>query len=609
MSDLSRERAHATGAHHIAQNRLELVKISAPPEAQRVSRRAQRYPDGVKRDRYALPLSLQSSSPIGYRTRPNLTEEEGQEALKLLSLSPPQRFVTGAPIKDQALFEESALGILSSRQSTNFYGQKQRTFGPEHSATVHAILAEMEGGAPLEGAAYTHVVLSRPYSTPFTKLLTLAGHTPVLSLLSVPWRAIRKRYFKATDIPTIRYLRWLHLGILADGLERATCVASEGGRGALVHLSPFCGAMRQKNSDQIKRLTSLCALTPKEQSEGWEVSMVAQVGWLPEEERVVMPRSTWRRLGATLLSLRSERIQPGVNHDPKAPPQYHSRQDMNVSEEFTFQAGRAAYNAFVRWTGVERELAKRLLLNDRVDVLTQNGKERLRRIRRALSDATDSLIRDLPLWADLPTGRLFSRNAARGRKAFALAGQRIYIMGLSEPELKREGLDWDLAVCATGAAAARSSLYAELMGCVEVPEGCDLLAGVCLMAGPVNQNDIGKTFYGQPDLLDESMSSRRPTSLLVWTLKAKTIADPVGNEEQLLNAGRKGALVDLRCGPHQLVHISVEGGFEPFRQTGALVSKERAYADVGNFLRDPDGGVVLGNEGEPWPEAEATLWG
>lgn len=591
-----------------AQNALELVAIVPPPKEQRVARRAQHYPEDMRRDRYALPTCLKSSSPVAYRTRMNLSEEEGRDALKLLALKPPRKFENGALIKDQDLFEESALGILSSRQSTNFYGQKQRTFGPKHSVALAEILNQIQGASPLEGAAYTHVILTRPYSTPFTKLLTLAGHKPVLSLLSVPWRAIKKRYFKATDIPTIAYLRWLHLGILADGIERAVCIASEGQRSALVHLSPFCGELRAKNQELIQKLQDLCKLSPKEQSEGWEVSMVVQVGYIPQLDRVVMPTATWRKLGATLLALRSERIQPGVNHDPKSPPQYHSRQDMDVSEEFTFQAGRAAYNAFVRWTGVDREIAKQLLLNDRVDVLTQNGKERLRRIRRALSDATDSLIRDFPLWADLPTGRLFSRNAARGRKAFALAGQRIYIMGLSKDELRQHKLDWDLAVCATGAAAARGGLYAELMGCVNIPKNCDLLAGVCLMAGPVNQNDIGKTFYGQPDLLDETMSSRRPTSLLVWTLKAKTIADPIGNEEQLLNAARKGALVDLRCGPHHLILMSSKDGFQPFRQEGETVSFERAYADQGNFLKAPNGDGIEGNEGSSWAGRDAILW-
>jgi hypothetical protein len=376
-----------------------------------------------------------------------------------------------------------------------------------------------------------------------------------------------------------------------------------------VHLAPLCGAPARENRDALRELSELCALSARERAEGWRVSLVAQVGYAADEERLEAPRADWRALGACLLALRSERIQPGVNHEPKAPPQYHQRQDMDVSEELTVQAGRAAYNAFCRWTGVDREAAKRLMLSDRVDVLTPNGKERLRRIRRALSDATDCLVRDLPLWADLPTGRAFSRNAARGRKAFALAGQRIYLMGLSARELEEAGVDWDLAVCATGAAAARSGLYAELMGCLHIPEGCDLLAGVCLMAGPVNQNDIGKTFYGHPDLLDETLSARRPTSLLVWTLKAKTVADPVGNEEQLLSASRKGALVDLRGGPHDLISLHQDGAFHPFRERGEARSEERAYADVGNFLTSPAGEGIEGNEGRAWPHGAERLWG
>ena len=53
-------------------------------------------------------------------------------------------------------------------------------------------------------------------------------------------------------------------------------------------------------------------------------------------------------------------------------------------------------------------------------------------------------VRDLPLWVDLPTGKLFSRNANKGRKAFALAGQRIYLMGLSGEELQQNHIDWGL---------------------------------------------------------------------------------------------------------------------------------------------------------------------
>ena len=593
------------------QKEIEVVTIQPPPSEERVERAARFYPKDHPKDRYALPERLESSSPIAYRTRVRFTQDEMAQYMPILSLNPPTGF-TSCQINDQALFEESSLGILSSRQSTNFYGQKQRTFGPKDSQKLHQILTEAGlADHSLEQASYTHVTLTRAYKTPFTLLLSFAGHKPFLSLFTVPWRGIKKRFFGATDIPTIGYLRGLHLGILADNMERAVLIASEGKRRANVILSPLCGKQRAEHKSLIDKLNKLCQLSPQEKKDGWEVSLITQIGGALPEEQVHLDggSAAWRKLGAAITALRSERIQPGVNHEPKAPPAYHRRQTMDVSEELTVQAGRAAYNAFSRWLGIDRELAKDLLLNDRVDVLTSTGKSRLRKIRRALADATDCLVRDLPLWVDLPTGKAFSRNANRGRKAFALAGQRIYLMGLSREELKENHIDWDLALCATGAAAARSALYAELMGCTDVPEGCDMLAGVCIMAGPVNQNDIGKTFYGHPDLLDETLSHRSPTSLLVWTLKAKTVADPVGNEEQLLNSKRKGALVDLRCGPHQVVAVKdSSGSFSPFRQQGEELNQERAFADVGNFLCDPDGKEIPGNLGESWPNKEDILW-
>ena len=39
------------------------------------------------------------------------------------------------------------------------------------------------------------------------------------------------------------------------------------------------------------------------------------------------------------------------------------------------------------------------------------------------------------------SGRQFSKNAEKGRKAFALAEQRIYIGGLSKSEISAVGLD------------------------------------------------------------------------------------------------------------------------------------------------------------------------
>ena len=163
---------------------------------------------------------------------------------------------------------------------------------------------------------------------------------------------------------------------------------------------------------------------------------------------------------------------------------------------------------------------------------------------------------------------------------------------------------------AVGAAASRSSLYAELMGCVDLPEDCDLLAGTCLMAGPVNQNDIGKEFYGMEDLLTGHVDSADPTSLLVWTLKAKTVADPIGNEEQLMNPSRKGALVDLRPGPHEVIQICRAGQLVPMRKLGEEVNQERAFSDVGNFVTAPDGADIQGNRGQRWPDQRrnARVW-
>ena len=89
------------------QNQPEVVSITPPPKEQCVSRRAYPYPQGHKRDRYALPHTLKSSSPIGYRTRISLSVEEAQSYMPLLALTPPIAFIEGgeAP-QEQCLFEE-----------------------------------------------------------------------------------------------------------------------------------------------------------------------------------------------------------------------------------------------------------------------------------------------------------------------------------------------------------------------------------------------------------------------------------------------------------------------------------------------------------------------
>jgi hypothetical protein len=141
---------------------------------------------------------------------------------------------------------------------------------------------------------------------------------------------------------------------------------------------------------------------------------------------------------------------------------------------------------------------------------------------------------------------------------------------------------------------------AELSGCIGLPGDCDLLAGICLMAGPVNQNDIGKQFYGYQDLL--AVEGREPTSLLVWTLKAKTVADPIGNEEQLLNKARKGALVDLRPGPHEVVFVKQQSEVVALRSRQGRFNGERAFGEQGNFVSDANGREIPGNKGSEWPQ-------
>ena len=594
------------------QKSLELVTIEPPPPEHRRCRDARFAAAGESRNRYSLPTSLESSSPVGYRTRVSLTEEEGRAALSLLSLARPERFnAATAPVTDKELFDESALALLSSRQSTNFRGQKQTTLGPEHSGRVAELLRGMAGWEPvLDGAEYTHIVLTRPYRTPFTMLLTFIGHKRATNLLGVVSRAVRKRVLYEDDIPTIGYLQQLHIGILADQLERAAVIASNGRRMANIVQVPFVGEPRQANRKSISALESLAGLTTRERAAGWRIGFVAQVGEVPHTARPPINESTYRKLGANFLAFRSERIQPGVNAEEKAPPQYQDRQPMDVPDELTVQAGRAAYNAFCHWTQVERGRAKDLLLLERIDVLTDDGKARLREIREHLGDVTDKLIANLPHWADLSTGKALSRNASRGRKAFALAGQRIYIGGLDRRHVASAGVPWRLAVRASGAAAARGALVSELAGVVNLPENCDLLAGVCLMAGPVNQNDIGKSFYGSDDLLKSAFPTANPTSLLVWTLKAKTVADPIGNEEQLLNAKQKGALVDLRMGPHECILVRRGDSLTPFRDSGPSgPSRERAFGDVGNFVTDGEGREIPGNSGQEWSGATAPVWG
>lgn len=582
---------------------LELVRFTPPPVEKRAQRDAQFARGDEKKGRYHLPTALKSASPVGYRTRIGLSESEGKQALELLSLDRPSEYMPGGDVvTEHELFEENALGVLSARQSTNFRGQRTIILDRETSMQVVPLLRGLEGlDAPiLDNATHTHVVLSRPYRTPFTTLLTFVGHKPVASLATVPLRALQKKFQGYDDIPTIGYLQDLHLGVLADQLERAVVVASGGRRKANVLLRPFTDDAGQANKARIHDLGALVGLTPALRREGWRIAFVAQVGQVPKQERPAIEIATYRKIGANMLAFRSERILPGINQEESAPSQYQQHQEMDVPERMTEMAGRAAYNAFTHWTGIPRSLAKEILLLERIDSLTEEGQERLEQVRGQLDRVTDFVIDTIPKWADVPLRGFLTRNAERGRKAFALTGQRIYIGGLDQSMVHAAQLGWRHAIRVAGAASSRAALFAELMGVVELPEDCDLLAGICLMAGPVNQNDIGKAFFGQEDMLKDSYPNTDPTSLLMWTLKAKTVADPIGNEEQLLNASRKGALVDLRPGPHEVVHIRSAHGLIPMRQRGDHVNNERAFSDQQNFVVGPEAREIRGNGGSKW---------
>ncbi len=535
-----------------------------------------------------------------------MSRDEVSKIIGLLDLERPKAFNSNAKIPTESeFFEECTLGILTSRQSTNFRGHRQVTLGPNDTQELASLLRELRGldALVLDQATHAQIVLTRPYRTVFTLLLTFIGHKPITSLLTVAIRALRKKFQHRDDIPSIGFLQHIHVGILADGIERAAIIASEGKRCANVILAPFCGKHRAKNRATIRKLHAMIRLSTTDRAAGWRIGLVAQVGepgGYSQFEHI--PSKMFRKLGANLVAFRSERIQPGVNQDDKASPQYGNRQDMDVPEDLIVMSERAAYNAFVHWTGCSRAQAKNLLLLERIDVSTSLGNQRLRNIREMLGFVTERVIATIPLWADLATGKALSRNAARGKKAFVLAGQRIYVGGLDRCDIEECGLDWELALRAFGAAAARSALLVEIMGVVDLPSDCDLLAGISLMAGPVNQNDIGKSFYGQEDILKSAFPDKDPTSLLVWTLKAKTIADPIGNEEQLMSHDHKGALVDLRPAPHEVVFVKTKHGVHPFRKRGSKTSNERAFYDVGNFVSSPDSGRIPGNEGQAWDD-------
>ncbi|MFW6058483.1 MAG: hypothetical protein ACOC9W_06470, partial [Persicimonas sp.] len=270
------------------QKKINVVPLEPPPEDQ-FARRPLRFAEpGEKKNRYHMPRKLESSSPVGYRERVSFSKEEAEQAVELLSLARPTRFVEpDEPVTEREIFEETSLGVTTSRQSTNFRGHRQVTLGPEDSSKITQILRGMAGrhGEPLDDAEYTHVVLSRPYRTPFTLLLTFVGHEPIKSLVTVFKRALDKRIKHIDDIPSVGYLQHLHVGVLADAMERAAVVASDAKRRANVFMGPFTGAHKKTNKAAIREIEKLAGLTLADRAAGWRVALVAQVGTVPEEDR------------------------------------------------------------------------------------------------------------------------------------------------------------------------------------------------------------------------------------------------------------------------------------------------------------------------------------
>jgi len=152
--------------------------------------------------------------------------------------------------------------VLSARQSTNYRGQRTIILNKSDSEQALRLLRQLDGlEAPaLENATHTHIMLSRPYRTPFTTLLTFIGHKPFVSMASVPWRFYRKVSADVDDIPSVGYLQHLHVGIWADHMERAALIASGGRRKAQVFMQPFTDSKAQKNQTTIREIEKLAGL-------------------------------------------------------------------------------------------------------------------------------------------------------------------------------------------------------------------------------------------------------------------------------------------------------------------------------------------------------------
>ena len=87
-------------------------------------------------------------------------------------------------------------------------------------------------------------------------------------------------------------------------------LASRGSRKAQIFVKPFAGGAREDNREALRALEKMAGVTSVDRAGGWRLSIVGQVGVVPEEESVSLTPETARKIGANLLAFRSERVQP-----------------------------------------------------------------------------------------------------------------------------------------------------------------------------------------------------------------------------------------------------------------------------------------------------------
>ena len=205
-------------------------------------------------------------------------------------------------------------------------------------------------------------------------------------------KGVEKKYRFVDDIPTIGYLQWLHLGILAESMERAAVIASSGQRRANVLMAPFCDDNAQsQNAQVIKDIEARIGLTSSDKAKGWQIRMITQVGCV--KGTLDISQELYQRSVQTCLRFAQSAFSQGSTK--------RTRPLLNITKGRTWMSASLSLRMpaaphttrFHRWTGIERKRCKALLLNERVDVLTDGGKERLREIE---SSSTKSQTSSLP---------------------------------------------------------------------------------------------------------------------------------------------------------------------------------------------------------------------